>query len=181
MLLDLRSLEEAAGANTYDGDIPCQSGVSATCSGPVHAVEDDSRGWVRLKRHGEAFPQRLTAVTKIRRQYYTADASVAVSGWKVRAALGKATATGKSTQLQPRLVPAQADFKRATVSASAAATVRSLKAVSSVKRVVSSADGVANVAAIRARARVGAGTRVEVGPDLEELEFEEILLLMEVA
>lgn len=181
MLLDLRSLEEAAGANTYDGDIPCQSGVDASCLGPVHAVEDDSRGWVRLKRHGEAFPQRLTARTKIRRPYVPADAAVAVSGWKLGVRFGKAIATGTSTHLQSRLVPVQAGLRRAIASANASATARSMKAVSSVKRAVSSANGVANVAAMRARARVRAGTSVEVGPDLEELEFEEILLLLEVA
>lgn len=181
MLLDLRSLLETAAANEYIGDIPCHSGISATCSGPVHVSEVDSRGWAQLKRHGLATPVGTRAT--IRRNIsagHGADANVVVLGARAVAVAGLATATGFSSTTTRITNPAH--VRNRPVDASADANVAAYGSVAGTRtgRAATTAAATVFVRGTKGRGVAGYGG-VVVGPDLELEEFEELMLLLDIS
>lgn len=182
MLLDLRSLEEAAddGSISASGSfILSASELAATAEVPVVATDDDSRRWFRRREHAVASLEGMRLrVQRSPQSSVSAPATATVEGFRLRSSVGSVGVRGASNA---RTGPGQVRGTVGAVRVSATVEVRTVQSRSTISlRSPSSAAFVAAPArGSRGALRMGR-VNVEIGPDLVALEDEEMLMLLEL-
>jgi len=147
---------------------------------PVVAVEDDSRSWPPLKRHGQTVIEEYAPINAtVGSISVSSSAIVEVTGLEVTTAIGSiSTSAGVLTSFDGLEIESVIESVRAV--ADSIAKLSSLSLLSQLSSVVGRAHSSATVSGFAVATEFGS-ISVGIGPDQVVLEDEEILWLMEVA